>query len=61
LIKPEQISRQLREGTGEFLSHRQKMAGLALTVAGSMAMISLYQPSVPLALPEHAALRQILV
>ncbi len=42
-MKPEDLSRQLRQGTGDFLDRRRKITGLALTAAGSMGLISLYQ------------------
>ncbi len=51
-MKPEELSRQLREGTGKFLRHRRGVAGLALTAAGSMGLISLYQIRVIEHLPE---------
>jgi hypothetical protein len=42
-MNPEELSRQLRRGTSESLARRRKIAGLALTAAGSMGVISLYQ------------------
>ncbi len=48
-MKPEELSRQLREGTAEFLKRRRGIAALALTAAGSMGFISTYQ----LGLIEH--------
>ena len=42
-MRPEELSRQLREGSDEFLARRRKVARLALTAAGSMGVISLYQ------------------
>ncbi len=51
-MKPEELSRQLREGTGKFLRHRRGVAGLALTAAGSMGLISLYQMGIIKHLPD---------
>ncbi len=45
-MRPGELSRQLRQGSGEFLSRRRKTIGLALTAAGSMGLISLYQMGV---------------
>ncbi len=51
-MKPEELSRQLRQGSGEFLARRRKIVGLALTAAGSMGLISLYQMGIIKHLPE---------
>jgi hypothetical protein len=51
-MKPEELSRQLREGTGKFLRRRRGVAGLALTAAGSMGLISLYQVGIIKHLPD---------
>ncbi len=51
-MRPEELSRQLREGSHEFLARRRKVAGLALTAAGSMGLISLYQLGVIKHLPD---------
>jgi hypothetical protein len=51
-MKPEELSRQLRQGSGKFLARRRKIAGLALTAAGSMGLISLYQMGIIEHLPE---------
>ena len=51
-MRPEELSRQLRQGSGEFLSRRRKTAGLAFTAAGSMGLISLYQMGIIEHLPE---------
>ncbi|MDP9485648.1 MAG: hypothetical protein M3Q49_07665 [Actinomycetota bacterium] len=42
-MRPEELSEQLRRGTGPFLARRRKVASLALAAAGSMGLISLYQ------------------
>ncbi len=51
-MRPEELSRQLWQGSGEFLSRGRKTVGLALTAAGSMGLISLYQIGVIEHLPE---------
>lgn len=51
-MKPEELSRQLREGTGKFLTRRRGMAGTSLVSIGSMALISLYQLGIIKHLPE---------
>ncbi len=51
-MKPEELSKQLREGSGEFLSRRRKIAGLALGAAGSMGLITLYQMGIIEHLPD---------
>ena len=47
-----ELSRELREGSSEFLDRRRRTAGLALVAAGSMAVISLYQLGMIDHLPE---------
>jgi len=51
-MKPQELSRQLREGDGGFLTRRRGVVGLSLVSAGSMALISLYQMGVIGHLPE---------
>ncbi len=51
-MRPEELSRQLREATGGFLDQRRKIAGLALAAAGSMGLISLYQTGIIESLPD---------
>lgn len=51
-MKPEELSEQLRNGTGEFLRRRRGIVGLALTAAGSMGVISLFQTGVIKHLPD---------
>ncbi len=42
-MKPETLSRQLREGSGEFLRNRRRIVGLSLVSLASMSYITLYQ------------------
>jgi uncharacterized membrane protein len=42
-MNPEELSEQLREGTGGFLPQRRRISALALAAAGSMGVISAYQ------------------
>ena len=51
-MRPEELSRQLRESSDEFLARRRKVARLALTAAGSMGLISLYQLGIIKHLPD---------
>ncbi len=51
-MKPEELSRQLREGDGSFLARRRGVVGLSLISVGSMALISLYQMGIIEHLPE---------
>ncbi len=51
-MNPEELSKQLREGTGGFLEQRRGIARLALAAAGSMGLISLYQTGVIESLPD---------
>ena len=51
-MNPEELSEQLREGTGGFLAQRRKIASLALAAAGSMGLVSLYQTGVIKGLPD---------
>jgi hypothetical protein len=51
-MRPEELSRQLREATGGSLEQRRKIAGLALAAAGSMGLISLYQTGIIKRLPD---------
>lgn len=51
-MRPEELSRQLREDTGGFLEQRRKIVGLTLAAAGSMGLISLYQTGVIKSLPD---------
>ncbi len=51
-MTPEQLSRELRLGSGRFLQQRRKVLGLSLIAAGAMMPISLYQMGVIGHLPE---------
>ena len=51
-MRPEELSRQLREATGGSLEQRRKIACLALAAAGSMGLISLYQTGIIESLPD---------
>ncbi|MDP9479108.1 MAG: vitamin K epoxide reductase family protein [Actinomycetota bacterium] len=51
-MRPEELSRQLREGTGRFLARRRGVVGTSLISIGSMALISLYQTGVIKHLPD---------
>ena len=51
-MTPEQLSRELRLGSGRFLQQRRKVLGLSLVAAGAMIPISLYQMGVIKHLPE---------
>ncbi len=50
-MKPETLSRQLRQGTGEFLRRRRSIVGLSLISIASMSYITLVQ----MGLIEHLA------
>jgi hypothetical protein len=45
-MRPEELSRQLREGTGSFMARRRGVVGASLVSIGSMALISLYQTGI---------------
>ncbi len=51
-MRPEELSRQLREGTGRFLARRRGVVGTSLVSIGSMALISLYQTGIIKHLPD---------
>ena len=51
-MKPEELSVQLRQGTGDFLRRRRDVVGLSLTAAGSMGVITLYQTGIIQHLPD---------
>jgi hypothetical protein len=50
--EPEELSEELRHGTGKFLRNRRGVVGLSLVAMGSMGLISLYQMGVIKHLPE---------
>ena len=51
-MRPEELSRQLREGTGEFLARRRGVVGLSLAAIGSLGIVSLYQMGIIERVPE---------
>jgi len=51
-LKPEQLSRQLRQGTGRFLGHRRGVVGLSLAAVGSLSVVTLYQMGIIERVPE---------
>ncbi len=51
-MRPDELSRQLREGTGKFLARRRGVVGLSLAAAGAMGLISLYQMGIIKHLPD---------
>jgi uncharacterized membrane protein len=51
-MKPDELSRQLREGSGPFLARRRGVVGLSLAAAGAMGLIALYQTGIIAHLPE---------
>ena len=50
-MRPEELSRQLRRGSGKFLARRRGVVGLSLAAIGSLGVVTLYQtgliPHVP--------------
>ncbi len=50
--QPEALSRQLRKGSGTFLTQRRAVIGLSLLAAGALEVISLYQMGLIKRLPE---------
>lgn len=51
-MRADELSRELREGTGGFLERRRRVAALSLVAAGSMGVITLYQMGIIPHLPE---------
>ena len=51
-MRPEQLSEQLRNGTGDSLRRRRGIVGLALTAAGSMGVVALFQTGIIKHLPD---------
>ncbi len=51
-MEPEELSVQLRQGTGDFLKRRRSVVGLSLTAASSMGVIALYQMGIIKHLPD---------
>jgi uncharacterized membrane protein len=52
IMKPEQLSHELRRASGPHLKRRRGVVGLSLAAAGSMGVISLYQMGIIGHLPE---------
>jgi len=51
-MKPEALSRQLRQGSGPFLTRRRGIVGLSLVSINAMGLIALYQIGIIEHLPE---------
>ncbi len=51
-MRPEELSVQLRRGSGAFLARRRGVVGLSLAAIGSMGLIALYQMGIIRHLPE---------
>ncbi len=51
-MKPEELSQQLRRGSGPFLARRRGVVGLSLAAIGSMGLIALYQLGIIKHLPD---------
>lgn len=51
-LTPEELSQQLRNGTGAYMAQRRGIVSLSLVAVGSMGLITLYQMGVIKHLPE---------
>jgi hypothetical protein len=51
-VSPEELSADLREGSGRFLKNRRAIVGLSLFSAGVMGGIALYQMGILKRIPE---------
>jgi hypothetical protein len=51
-LTPEELSTDLKEGSGAFLKHRRRIVGLSLFSAGVMGGIALYQMGILKKIPE---------
>jgi uncharacterized membrane protein len=51
-LTPEELSQQLRYGTGDYMAQRRGIVSLSLVAVGSMSLITLYQMGVIKHLPE---------
>lgn len=51
-MKPEELSRQLRQGSSRFLRNRRGVIGLSLGAIGSLGVASLYQVGITGRVPE---------
>lgn len=51
-IRPEELSQQLRHGTGDYMAQRRGIVSLSMVAVGAMGLISLYQMGIIKHLPE---------
>jgi hypothetical protein len=51
-MKPEELSRQLRQGSSRFLRNRRGVIGLSLGAIGSLGVVSPYQVGITGRVPE---------
>lgn len=51
-MKPEELSRQLRQGSSRYLVNRRGAVGLSLAAIGSLGVVSLYQVGIIRRVPE---------
>ena len=51
-MRPEELSRQLRRGSGGYLALRRGVVGLSLAAAGSLGLVTLYQTGLIKHVPE---------
>lgn len=51
-LRPEELSQQLRNGTGTYMAQRRGIVSMSLVAVGSMGLITLYQMGVIKHLPE---------
>ena len=51
-MSPDQMGREWREGTGDFLDRRRKIVGLSLFSVGAMGLLGLYQVGLLRKVPE---------
>ena len=52
MVRPEELSAQLRHGLGPYLARRRGVVGLSLAAAGSLGLIALYQVGIIKHLPD---------
>ncbi len=51
-MTPQELSKELRTGAGDFLEERRGVIGLSLTAIGCMGLIALYQTGIIRRLPD---------
>ncbi len=51
-MTPQELSKELRTGAGDFLEERRGVIGLSLTAIGCMGLIALYQTGMIRRLPD---------